>query len=365
MLLAIGAVMLASTSSVRADATFQDPYYFLKRQLLWMTVGLCCALAVLRFDYHWWQKVIVPLGIVTILLLVLVLVPGIGVKIGGSRRWLKIGHLTTQPSELAKMTLAMGLAWWMTRPGRHVLSFWEGIMAPVSGIGVVVLLLLAEPDFGTLILCGVVGMAVVFVGGVNWKHLTVLGSLCSVPLALYVIFDPMRSKRILAFLWPDKYPKVAYHLMQSKVAFIRGEIFGVGLGNSIQKQLYLPEAHTDFILAIIGEELGLIATGGIVLLFAGLLFCGLSISSRAPDPFGRLLGFGLTLMLSVQAAMNIAVVTGSMPTKGLPLPFISYGGSSMVASLVMVSILLNIAKHGQKDHKDAHTRTIWDRVHRL
>lgn len=365
VLLAIGAVMLASTSSVRGDATFRDPYYFLKRQLLWMVVGLTCALAAQRIDYHLWQKAIIPLGVITLVLLTLVFVPGIGVKIGGSRRWLRLGPMTIQPSEMAKVVLAMALAWWMTRPGRRVLSFWEGIAAPVAGIGVVLVLLIAEPDFGTLMLCGVVGMAIVYVGGGQWKYLAGLGLLGCIPLSLYVMHDPVRSTRILAFLWPDKYPKVAYHLMQSKAAFVRGGIFGVGLGESIQKQFYLPEAHTDFILAIVGEELGLIATGSIVILFAGLMLCGLSISSRAPDPFGRLLGFGLTLMLSVQAAMNIAVVTGSMPTKGLPLPFISYGGSSMVASLVMVSVLLNIARHGQEDHKDAHTRTIWDRVHGL
>jgi cell division protein FtsW len=355
--------MLASTSSVRADATFKDPYHFLKLQLMWIAVGLGCSLVVLRFDYHWWQKVMIPLGLVSLLLLVMVLIPHVGVRIGGSKRWLRVGPITVQPSELAKITLAMGVAWWMTRPGRRLQSFWEGIAAPLGGVGLVLVLLIAEPDFGTLMLCGVVGMAMLFVGGSNWKHLAGLGLLGCVPLSLFVMNDPVRLQRILAFLWPEKYPKVAYHLMQSKVAFTRGEIFGVGLGNSIQKQFYLPEAHTDFILAIMGEELGLIATGSIVLLFAGLLLCGLTISSRAPDPFGRLLGFGLTLMLTVQAAMNIAVVTGSMPTKGLPLPFISYGGSSMVASLVMVSILLNIARHCEQDHDDAHTRTIWDRVH--
>ena len=363
MLLAIGMVMLASTSSVRAAATFHDPYFFLKRQVLWMAIGLLIGLGVLRFDYHWWQKAVIPLSVVAVLLLVLVLVPGVGVRIGGGRRWLRMGPLTIQPSELAKIALVMVLAWWMTKPGRRVGIFLEGILAPCAAIGVVVVLLIAEPDFGTLVLCFLVGMSLVFVGGANWKHLLGLGTLGVIPLAAFVINDPVRFKRILAFLWPDRYPEISYHLIQSKMAFIRGGLFGVGLGESIQKQFYLPEAHTDFILAIVGEELGLVATGAVILLFGGVLVCGLLISSKAPDPFGRLLGFGLTMMLALQAAMNVAVVTGCMPTKGLPLPFISYGGSSMVASLAMICILLNIARHCQPGVKDKHTTTIWDRVH--
>ena len=164
---------------------------------------------------------------------------------------------------------------------------------------------------------------------------------------------------------PEKYPATAYHLAQSKVAFIRGGLFGVGLGNSIQKQFYLPEAHTDFILAIIGEELGFLATCGVLALFLGLLICGLIISFRAPDPFGRLLAFGLTIMTALQAAINIGVVTGCLPTKGLPLPFISYGGSSLIGSLAGIGILINIARHTAAVTQDEHTRPIKDRTHRL
>jgi cell division protein FtsW len=364
-LLAIGVVMLASTSSVRAAASFRDPYFFLKRQVAWMAIGIGVGLVLRRFDYHWWKRLAVPLSVISVVSLVLVRIPHIGVKVGGSWRWLRAGPITVQPSELAKIVLVIFLAWWLTKRNCRVQKFRDGILIPLGAIGLVMGLLILEPDFGTLILCGMAGMAVVFVGGANWKHLVGLGLVGAVPLGLFVAHDPVRLTRILAFLWPEKYPEVAYHLQQSKVAFIRGELFGVGLGNSIQKQFYLPEAHTDFILAIVGEEKGLLATGIVVLLFIGLLVCGLIISSKAPDPFGRLLGFGLTTMLALQAAMNVAVVTGSMPTKGLPLPFISYGGSSMVASLAMVCILLNIARHGHPDNRDSHGRRIWDRVHDL
>lgn len=174
-----------------------------------------------------------------------------------------------------------------------------------------------------------------------------LAGLCG--FAVAVLRDPVRMGRILAFLMPDKYPAAAYQLGQSEDAFTLGGIWGAGLGESIQKHFYLPEAHTDFILAIIGEELGLIATVMVILLFAGLFVCGLWISLRAPDVFGRLLGFGLTLMIVVQAAINVGVVTGCLPTKGLPLPFISYGGSSLVVSMVNVGVLINIARQGIED----------------
>ena len=365
-LLALGIVMLASTSSVKAALTYSDPHHFIKRQLLWLALSIGVGAAVLRFDYHWWQKrpVLAVLGGLSLLLLVLVFVPGIGLKVGGSHRWLRLGPLSFQPSELAKFSLVIVLAAWMTFIGRRARNFVEGLLAPIMGIGLVLGLLLLEPDFGTTLLAGSAGMLIMFAGGSRLGYLACTGGLGVIGFIVAIMHDPVRIKRILAFLWPDKYPDVAYHLAQSKIAFIRGGWFGVGLGNSIQKQFYLPEAHTDFILAIVGEELGYVATLAVVLLFLGYLVCGLIISLKAQDPYGKLLGFGFTVMTVMQAAINVGVVTGCLPTKGLPLPFISYGGSSLMMSVAGTCVLLNIAQHSAAKQADEHTQLIGDRVHR-
>jgi len=295
VLLSLGIVMLASTSSVRAATVFDDPQYFLWRQLAWLFIGVMVAVAVARFDYHWWQKriVVVPLLAVSLALLALVLVPGIGVRVGGSSRWLRLGPFSLQPSEFAKFGVVIVLSSWMAMVGRRARALKEGLLVPLGGLGLVLLLLIREPDFGTTLLTGVVGMLIMFVGGTRVGYLVVSSVVGVCGFALAVMKDPVRLNRILAFVLPERYPATAYHLAQSKFAFINGGWFGVGLGNSIQKHLYLPEAHTDFILAIIGEELGFIATALVVLLFAGIVVCGMAISLRAPDGFGRLLAFGV------------------------------------------------------------------------
>jgi cell division protein FtsW len=363
-LLGFGVVMLASTSSVRAAALLNDPSYYLKRQLIWLGVGLVAAYVTLRLDYHIWQKMAVVFAVVSLVLLVLVFVPGIGHKVGGSYRWLGIGPLRLQPSEIAKIALIVGLSAWMCRVERRAADLRYGLLIPVAGLGVTLGLLILEPDFGTTILCLAVGMLILFVGGSRITYLLVAGAAGVSLMSMAIMRDPLRLGRLLAFMFPERYPATAYHLAQSKVAFIKGGLLGAGLGNSIQKQFYLPEAHTDFILAIIGEELGLIATGAVLLMFALILLCGLIISGRAPDGFGKLLGFGATMMLAMQAAINVGVVTGCLPTKGLPLPFISYGGSSLLASLTLVGILLSIARQGS-DSPDDMTHAIRDRSHRF
>lgn len=364
-LLSFGIVMLASTSSVKGTATFDDPHYFLKRQLIWALMSLLAGVILFRFDYHWWQKLSVPLAVTSVVLLVLVFVPAIGVRVGGSNRWLRLGPLSLQPSEFAKFSMVVVLASWMAGIGRRCRNFKEGLLFPVMGLGVILALLIMEPDFGTALLAGTVGMIIMFTGGTRLGYLLITGMLGGCGFIVAVMRDPVRMGRILAFITPEKYPATAYHLAQSKVAFIRGGLFGVGLGNSMQKHFYLPEAHTDFILAIIGEELGILATCLVVALFLGVLVCGIIISFRALDPFGRLLGFGLTMMITLQAAINIGTVTGCLPTKGLPLPFISYGGSSLIMSVASICVLLNIAQHSSEEHVDEHTRPIKDRAHRF
>ena len=365
LLLALGVVMLASTSSVRGSARFDDPQYFLKRQLVWLCVAVLAGIGLFHFDYHWWRKLAVPMALASVVLLALVFVPGVGSKVGGSFRWLRIGRFSVQPSEFAKLSTVIVLGSWMSHVGRRAGRFKEGLLYPLLGLGAILLLLILEPDFGTTLLTGMVGMIIMYAGGTRIGYLAVSGVLGACGFLLAVMRDPVRLGRVLAFLMPEKYPATAYHLAQSKIAFVKGGWLGVGLGKSIQKHFYLPEAHTDFILAIIGEELGVLATGGVVLLFLGITICGTMISMRAPDLYGRLLGFGLTMMIGLQAGINIGVVTGCLPTKGLPLPFISYGGSSLVASIASVAILLNVAIHAARDDSDVHTRSVKDRWHRF
>lgn len=366
-LLSIGIVMLASTSSVRGAASFNDAGYFLKRQLVWLGLAAAVGFCMARFDYHWWQRrtVVVATGVLALVILVAVIIPGVGTKIGGSYRWLRLGPFSLQASEVAKFAMVVLMVNWVVWNGRRMDRLKEGLLIPVGGLAIMLVLLLLEPDFGTTMLAGLVGMLLLYAAGTRFTSLLVTGVVGVCLFALAVMHDPVRMMRILAFLMPDKYPDVAYHLAQSKIAFIHGGWAGVGLGNSMQKQFYLPEAHTDFILAIIGEELGFVATGVVVLLFLGFLVCGLVISYSAPDPFGRLLAFGFTMMTVLQAAINIGVVTGCLPTKGLPLPFISYGGSSLVMSVAGTGVLLNIARHEGRGYKDRHTRTIRDGLHEL
>jgi cell division protein FtsW len=367
VLLALGIVMLASASTVKGEAAHYDAQYFLKRQLAWLAVAVIAGVLAASFDYHWWQRrrVVLALVGVAVLLLGLVFVPGVGVRAGGSCRWVRLGPLRFQPSELAKFATVVGLAAWLTRVGGKASRFSEGILKPMLPLGVILALVLKEPDYGTTMLVAAVAMALLFVGGSRLEHVALVATAGMAVLAVGILHDPVRMGRILSFLMPDKYPDAYYQLGQSKDAFTLGGIGGVGLGESLQKHFYLPEAHTDFILAIVGEELGIVATCLVVTLFLGYLLCGTAISLKAPDLFGRLLGFGITLITTGQAAINVGVVTGCLPTKGLPLPFISYGGSSLIMSLVGVGVLVNIARHVTTEDSDAHTRAIKDRTHWL
>jgi len=365
ILLIIGVIMLASTSSVRGTARFGDSEYFLKRQTIWLAISLVGMCVFARCDYHWWRRrqIAIPIGVLSIIALCLVFVPGIGGKTLGSYRWIRLGPLSAQPSEFAKLTTIVLLAAWMADVGRHAGRFRSGLLAPMVGLGVILLLLMLEPDFGTTALLGAVGMAIMFAGGTRFTYLSVAGLLGASAFVAAVLFNPERIERVFAFLFPEKYPDAAHQVVQSKIAFIGGGWFGRGLGNSMQKQAYLPEAHTDFIFAIIGEELGFIVTALVVLLFVAFFVCGMIVSYRAIDRFGKLLAFGLTMMIGLQAAINMGVVTGCLPTKGLALPFISYGGTCLLISVSSVGILLNIANPTEENHTDSHTKIIRDRTH--
>lgn len=347
VLLTIGVVMLFSTSAIYAKERYDDPHYLLKRQLVWIAAsGICCVLAA-RTPYMKLRPLATGVLIAVVLLLVLVLIPGVGVRVGGARRWLALPGMRFQPSELAKLAMIIWLAHWMSKHQRRVHQFGRGFLIPIGVVGLVLGLVLIEPDFGTTALLGCVTLAVMFIAGVRLRYLIPTVVTGGAGFLVLMINNPERSRRLLAFLDLEKYKQGAgYQVWQAILAFGSGGVSGLGLGNSRQKMFYLPEAHTDFIFPIIGEELGLVGTITILACFALLVYGALVVSLKAPDTFGKYLGMGIALLLAVQALINIGVVTAWLPTKGLPLPFISFGGSNLVMSMTCVGLLLSIYRHG-------------------
>lgn len=344
ILLALGIVMVYSASSVSAEVHFGDAYYFLKRQLIWTVLAIGAMLIVMRIDYHWWQTLSVPILTVTIILLVLVLVPGLGKTVNGAQRWLGAGGIYLQPSEIAKLAMAIFAAAYLTCRGDAIKRFWRGVVPMLAVLGAVFALILAEPDLGTALSIGAIIFVLLFVAGARIVHLATLGAVGLAGIVGAIWLEPYRMKRIFAFLDPWSDPLGSgYHIIQSLYAIGSGGLFGVGLGRSREKFLYLPEPHTDFIFAILGEELGLIGTLTVIFLFFLLIWRGLRTAMHAPDLFGTLLAVGLSGMIAVQAMMNIAVVTASMPITGIPLPFLSFGGSALIFTMIGVGILLNIS----------------------
>ncbi|MFA7257191.1 MAG: putative lipid II flippase FtsW [Kiritimatiellales bacterium] len=356
ILVTIGVIMLFSASMVRGDAQFNDTAYFVKRQGFWLVISLIAAAVCARLDLRWLRVAALPVAGICVLLLIAVRVPGVGVYINGSWRWLRLGPFTVQPSEFAKIGMILAFSWWISRRRRYMHTFKRGLLPPLAALGLFAVLLLAEPDFGTTILVGLVTLALLYTGGVRPLHLFGFAGAGLAGVAILLLHNENRMRRIFAFLDPEKYSQAeAWQLINGLNAFASGGAYGVGLGNSIQKYHYLPEAHTDFILPIIGEEFGLVSTLVVLVLFVVIFICGLRIAARASDDFGRFTALGVTLMITLQAVINLAVVTGCMPTKGLALPFISYGGSSLLVSSVMIGMLVNVA-HTARDPK-VKTRT--------
>lgn len=367
VLVTLGVVMLGSASQEHALSRAGDPWYFVKRQLVSLLIGLVVAFGVARVDYSWWRKAPVVLGMtaLAVVLLVLALVPGVGLAAKGSSRWVKLGFLSFQPSEFAKFSVIVLLAWWMARVQRRTADLVAGLLVPVGSLAVILGLIFIEPDFGTTLVIAVVGLTMLFAGGARIGYLVVVTLLGLIGFSAAVMADKERLARLIAFLNPWEHAEdEAYQLVNAIYAFVAGGPWGEGLGHGLQKHCYLPEAHTDFIFAIIGEELGLVASLATVAFFFGIFMCGMAISLKAPDDFGRLLGFGLTLMITIQAAINMGVVTGCLPTKGLALPFISFGGSNLIVSLAMVGVLLNLAQHAVPGGR-WELRAVKDQTHRL
>lgn len=352
LLLAIGVVMVYSASefvSRNSTKTEANPdgfnYFFARRQVAWVLLGLFTLMLAMRINY-WHLAKLAKIGfIVSVALLILVLIPHVGVIRNGSQRWIGIGDQVIQPSEIAKIALALFLAKVLADKGKKIENFRRGLLPPLIYTVLVCGLVIQEPDLGTAIAIFAVAAVMVFVAGARWKHIITLGVVALAAIVVLIFAADYRLDRLsFANPWADPSGD-GYQLIQSFYALGPGGLFGRGLAQSLQKQFYLPEPHTDFIMAVIGEELGFLGTTMIVLLFGMFIWRGFKIAMSAPDPFATLLAAGLTTMVGLQAIINIAVVTGSIPTTGIPLPLISYGGSSLLFAMGSIGILLNISKY--------------------
>ncbi len=343
-LIGLGLLMVYS-SSITARPSFADQRY-LTRQLYFLGAGLALAIAAARVPVAAWRLAATPLFIVSAALLAVVLLPGVGTTRNGAQRWFSVGSYSFQPSELAKFTLVLFLARGLERKGESVRRFWTGWLPLAAPCVVVSGLVLLEPDFGTAVFLLAVTAIMLFVGGMPYAHALAAGLLAVPVVAVLAWAQPYRVKRLLQFAEAWRDPTAAsYHVQQSLVALGSGGIWGAGLGQGWQKLGFLPEANTDFIFAVLGEELGLVGTLTVLVLWCALLVCGVRLARQAGiEPFARFVGFGLTAQLVLQALFNIGVVTGSLPPKGISLPFLSAGGSNLVASLVSVGVVLGVTQ---------------------
>ncbi len=345
LLVVTGIVMVYSTSAIYAKEFYGDPSFFLKRHLMYLAVGLLLSGWVLTVDSQKIRKYAKPVMGIVLLLLLAVLVPGVGAKISGARRWFRFGPVSIQPSEIAQLAITLYLADVLNRKRAHLDSFFHGILPPMIVLGATVGLILIEPDLGTSVAIVVVAFLLLFIAGVKGTKLLPF-VLASVPAVIALVaFKPYRVRRIMAYLNPWADPEGAgFQLIQSLVALGSGGLFGVGLGESKQKLFYLPAAHTDFIFSVIGEELGLVGLTVLIIIMGVFVWYGVRLALRAPDNFGTFAGLGIVMLLLLEALIHIGVSTGAIPTKGLPFPFVSYGGSALVANLVSVAVLLNITR---------------------
>ncbi len=344
-LVAIGIVMIYSSSAIYAFEKMGDSLYFLKRHLIYLAVGMVLMFLAMALNIHTLQKQSKYIIGLAVILLVLVLIPQIGKETAGAKRWFKLGLLNFQPSEFAKIAMILYTADLMSRKEKVVKNFIHGYLPPIIVLGAVVGLILLEPDLGTAIAISVITLLMLYVGGVRLSHIGA-SILASLPVLYLLLFSvPYRRKRMTAFLnpWQDR-RGTGFQIIQSFIALGSGGLFGVGLGQSKQKLFYLPASHTDFIFSIIGEELGFLGAASVIILFAIFVWQGMKIVFKAEYMFERLLSLGVVSLIALEAIINIGVSMGAMPTKGLPLPFISYGGSGLIFHFAAVGLLLNVAR---------------------
>jgi len=349
ILMIIGVIMVYSSSSVSAAKSFGSAAYFLKRQLCFAGIGFLLMFSAMKIRYQLLKRFVYSILIASVFLLILVLIPGVGSTIGGSTRWFRFGPLSFQPSEFAKLALVIFLAYSLSNKEKNMQSFTIGFLPHVIVTLGMAGLVLLQPDFGTAMLMLFLLSIMVFVAGSRVKHLASFFSISSVACYFLISSASYRLDRFTAFLNPWKDPMATgFQIIQSFLAFGSGGLCGAGLGNGKQKLFYLPEAHTDFIFSIIGEELGFIGVIAVIFLFILLAYCGVKIATKAPDLFGTYLALGITSLIILHAVINLGVVMGLLPTKGSTLPFISYGGTSLIVNLTGTGILLNISSQFAK-----------------
>jgi cell division protein FtsW len=343
-LMSLGLVMLYSSGMWKAGA------HFFLMQSVWCLAGSVLCVAAASMDYAQLKKIAIPLLIFSVVLLGLVLIPGLGIKVNGSRRWLGYGPVRFQCSELAKLAVIIGVALYCERYQRQLGTFKRGILIPALVLLPILGLIFVEKDRGATILLAAVAGTMLIVAGVRWRFLLPPVVAGAAALTLSILYDPVRSKRIASWLNPEE-TKLGdgWQAYQATIALGAGGWTGLGLGNGRQKFGFVPYHHNDFILSMVGEELGLIATLLVVVAFIVIILCALYISLRAPDTFGLLLGCGITFLIGFQAFINVGVVTSTLPNKGMPLPFISYGGSNLLIMLTSVGLLLSIARRAKPD----------------
>jgi cell division protein FtsW len=338
--------MVYSASFVFAEVNYDDGAHFLKNQLVWALLGIAGMIFVMNINYKVYKKWATPLLVLTVILLLLLFVPGVGVNVKDATRWIAIGSFRFQPSEITKLTLVIFLAKYLSENQERIKELVRGLGVPLLVMGGICLLILAQPDLGTAVTIAGTAFLMMLAAGARIGHLCGLGLLGCGLAVLAIIVEPYRMERIMAFTDPWADPlDTGFQTIQALLAVGSGRLFGAGLGQGRQKFLYLPEQHTDFIFAVIAEELGFIGSIFVLLLFLAFMWRGLRIAIKAPDTFGGLLAAGITIMVVLQALINIGVVTGSLPITGITLPFISYGGSSLTLNLLVIGILLNISRY--------------------
>ena len=354
-LIGIGLVMLYSSSSIMAQERFGDSMYFVKRQIVFALLGLAVLIISKNLPYVLYRRLVYVILGVTFLSLIIVLLPQVGHRVGGARRWLRFGPISVQPAEFAKLALIIYISYSVAKKKDRMREFSVGYAPHLFISAVFIGLVVMQPDLGTAITFAVLTFLLLFVAGVRLRYLLATGLAVTPLLALAIALKGYRWERFLAFLNPWRDPSnTSFQLLHSLLALGSGGPLGVGLGSGQQKLFYLPEPHTDFILAVIGEETGIFGVSIVLLLYALRIYQGVKIALRAPERFGTYLAFGLTLAVGLQALINSAVVMGLLPTKGLPLPFISYGGSSLLTNLLAMGILMNISSYTREHSRGWH-----------
>ena len=355
ILIGIGIVAVYSASAFIALHTEKfnnDPAFFLKRQMIRVALGLVVMLVFMFFNYRFYSKLSKVILIIGIALLAISIIPGVGGKSAeatSANRWIRLFSFTFQPAEIIRLALIIYLSEILVRKQDSITSFKKGFLPPFLIVGLVFVLLVLQPSFGAAVLVAMISFTLLFVGGVRIYHLFLVAAGALPILAFLIKSAEYRFSRWLSYINPNSDPlNTGYHIQQSLIALGSGKFWGLGLGQSKQKLFYLPEPHTDFIFSIIGEEFGFLGTFILISLFLFLAWRGIIIAKRAPEMFGFYLAFGITVSLFLSAAVNIGVVTNLLPTTGLPLPFISYGGSSIILNLSSIGILLNISRHRLK-----------------